>query len=77
MYVSPCSMPVPVALALHAIMHNQAMVEDWGLLDARSREIGIETLLDEIMETLRLNGVPAERLPDERAWWARELRRTN
>ena len=58
--------PVPFALAVYRIMHNQATADDWELIDSHR-----ETALDWIKSILKSNEVA--NFNKEVAWWKQEL----
>ena len=74
LYQHSSKISVPRALAVHDVLHNDASYDTWGLLDAWVKEQGLESVLEQIVGILELNGVSdSER---EREWWKSHLTNT-
>lgn len=65
----PASVPVPFALSVYRIMHNQASAADWEEIDKVSRTQALRY----IHQILVANETP--HLGDEMDWWGVELYR--
>lgn len=73
LFTHPFDVPVDVALAIHAIMHNKAGAETWELFDFYIREQGRNWLIECIRRTLVANGV--SNIEEELEWWGQRASR--
>ena len=71
LFTHPFDVPVDVALAIHAVMHNKAGPEAWELFDFYIEQQGRNWLIECIKRTLVSNGVT--NLEEELDWWENEL----
>ena len=68
MFERPTKVPVPFALAVYRVAHNQGSYADWEVLGEYPRE----ECLKWIKSILEANGW-TETLEEQMEWWAREL----
>lgn len=70
----PATVRVDRALAVHAIVHDEAQPEHWQTLDAWAAEAGVDAVVDAILEIVAMNQPTPERVAElEGAWWRLEL----
>ena len=74
---APLSKVVSRSLAVWAVTHNQALPEQWRVLDEWVFENGLELVVADILGMLELSGSSDEaNVASETAWWTTELRHT-
>lgn len=67
----PSHVSIPHAFAVLDVLHNRATAKTWTVLDAWVVESGLDAVVADVVEILRMNGT--ERLDTERAWWRSQL----
>ena len=77
MFTHNAKIPVTFALAVHAILHNQATDQSWKVIDERVTSLGIDSVLEEIKSIYTDNGGKASELDEELGWWKKELTQVN
>lgn len=61
--------PTEFAMAVYKVMHNQADLPEWNIMDKYPRA----KALGWIMSILRSNSVPENELKKEMDWWQKQL----
>jgi len=69
MFAHPGDVPIPLAMSIYKVMHNQATADDWEQFDKLPRE----EVLIAVKEILKMNNVP--NIKDELDWWEEQLAR--
>lgn len=63
------------AMAIYKILHNQADVAEWRLLDKQIHDYGLDEVVSWIGTILEMNGIDEKQIEAEKAWFKRELAR--